>query len=382
MNTDRHRLKTEKNSETYVMYRMTISLLALFTVGLSSVLIAAEAPRAWNVPPPSPAPAARIPVPATRTKKTRAETKLAPAVKVPSSPTSLPPTVPAPAVPPASRVPDVKHCLVSLIQDVHIPAQERGVLVSITVKEGDLVRAAKVDDRSEQGVLANIDEHQAILQKQAAQTRLDAAKAQADDAIAVQYAQASYKVANTEYEQALEINQRVKGTIPEAEVRRLLLTRDRAILQIRKSQLDKRVAQMNAKVHEAEVHAADDLIRRQRIRSPVDGVVVAVFRHAGEWVNPGEPVLRVVGMNPLRVEGFVEGSKYNPADVAHREVIVVAELAKGRRVAFTGKVVFVSPIVQAGGRYRIRAEVTNRTEQGEWLLRPGMATSMIFKERK
>jgi len=268
--------------------------------------------------------------------------------------------------------PHVKHCLVSLIEDVEVPAQERGVLISVPAGEGDQV---KRDD-----LLAQIDDSQARLQKTAAETKLRAAVAQAEDDTDVLYAEAAHKVAETEYRQAVELNRRIRGTIPESEVRRLELMRNRAQMQISKARTEMAVAKMNAQVHQAEVRAADDIIRRQQIRSPVDGAVVAVFRHAGEWVNPGDTVLRVVRMDRLRVEGFLDAAEHNPSEIANRPVTVAVKLARGREVVFTGRIVFVSPLVQAGGKYRIRAEVENRAEKGHWLLCPGATAEMSIGE--
>jgi len=274
----------------------------------------------------------------------------------------------------SSASPVIEHCLVSTVSDVQIPAQAQGVLISLQITEGVLVKPGDL--------LAQLDDAQAQLQKQAAQTRLRAAQQQADADIEVRYAEAAYKVARAEYEQSLEINGRVAGTVPASEVRRQQLQMHRAQLQIGKAELEGSVAKMNAEVHSAEVRAADDLIRRQRIESPLQGVVRNGLRDVGGWVDPGDRVMQVVRMEQRYVEGFVDGKLHNPQDVANRPVVVTAELARSRNVQLPGKVDFVSPVVQAGNKYRIRAVVENRLEQGQWLLRPGMIASLqIITER-
>ena len=45
---------------------------------------------------------------------------------------------------------------------------------------------------------------------------------------------------------------------------------------------------------------------------------------------------------------------------------------------FTGKVVFVSPLVSVGGNYDVFAEVNNRQEDGQWVLRPGLEATMTI----
>ena len=38
---------------------------------------------------------------------------------------------------------------------------------------------------------------------------------------------------------------------------------------------------------------------------------MAVQKQPGEWVQAGEPVLRIARMDLLRVEGFVSAAEYN-----------------------------------------------------------------------
>ena len=83
-------------------------------------------------------------------------------------------------------------------------------------------------------------------------------------------------------------------------------------------------------------------------------------------------------MDRLRVEGFISASEVNVSEIAGGSVAVDVQLARGRKERFNGKVVFVSPIVTSGGKYRVRAEVENRREQGHWLLRPGMNAAMTI----
>ena len=267
----------------------------------------------------------------------------------------------------------ISHCLVSLIDDVQVPAQEAGALVSVLVDEGSLVQ--------EGALLGQIDDRQGQLQKLAAQMERDAALARANDDIEVQYAKASLAVAEAELAQNEEVNRRSPGSITATELRRLRLTKRRTELQIDKSWLDMKVAKMTADVQESAVKLAEENIRRRRILAPLDGIVMTVYRQTGEWVNAGEPVLRVVRMDRLRVEGFVNAAEYNPSEIDSRPVTVEIELARGRRVQFSGQVVLVNPQLQAGNKYRIRAEVENRLDNQHWLLRPGMAAAMSIHLR-
>jgi multidrug resistance efflux pump len=272
--------------------------------------------------------------------------------------------------PPSRESTRVAHCLVSLIQDVQVPAQEAGVLTSLTVREGQHVTTDEL--------MGQIDDATAQMQRDAATIQLRAAMERAEDDIEVRFSAAAHDVAEAEFQEKKVVNDKVPNAVSKMELRRLELTRQRALLQIDKSRMEQRVARMTAQVHEAEVKAAEVNIARREIRAPADGMVVSVFKHAGEWVGPGDAVLRVVRMDRLRIEGFISAAEYNPGEIGDRPVTVEIDLARGRTVQLPGKVVFVSPLVQAGNKYRVRAEAENRQEGGHWLLRPGMDATMTI----
>lgn len=277
---------------------------------------------------------------------------------------------------PEGNGPLIDHCFVSLSDDVEVSAQEAGPLVELVDEQGR-PRPTRDGQTVQRGMLlAQVDDRQPRLQRQAAEAELKAALAKAEDDIEVRYAEAAYRVAQAEYQSALEVNRKVPNTMPQTEVRRLELTQQRARLQIDRSRLEQTVASLQADVNRANVDAAAAAIERRRVVSPIDGVLLAVHKQPGEWVQAGEPLLRIARMDLLRVEGFVSAAEYNASELAERPVTVQLELARGRKVELPGRVTFVSPLVQAGNRYRVRAEVQNRTEQGQWLLRPGMPARM------
>jgi len=262
------------------------------------------------------------------------------------------------------------HCLVSLIEDVQVPAREAGALMKVNVVEGQHVTQGQL--------LAQIDDQQPRLDKMAAELERDAALAKAQDDIEVRYAEAAFAVAGAELERAQAIERKSPGGVTQQEIQKLQLAKQRDDLQIERSKLEMRVARMNADVHQAAVKSADNAVGRRQILSPLAGVVVTIFHEQGEWVAAGEPVLQVIRIDRLRVEGFVNAHEVGPEEVANRPVTVDVQIAGGRTARFSGKIVFVSPLVQAGDKYRVRAEVENRTDAGTPLLRPGMTATMAI----
>jgi macrolide-specific efflux system membrane fusion protein len=286
-------------------------------------------------------------------------------------PASTAPPLQSASPTPAARSVQLTHCLVSLIEDVQVPALEAGALTSVDVVEGQFVTRGQV--------LARIDDRQPLLDEQAAELQRDAALAKAQDDIEVRYAEAALAVAIAELERALAIERRSPGGITQQEIQKLQLAKHRDELQIERSKLELRVARMNADVHEAAVKSAENAVERRQIISPLDGVVVTLFHEKGEWVAAGESVVQVVRIDRLRVEGFLTATEVAPEDVAERPVMIEVQLSGQRAARFVGKVVYVSPLVQAGGKYRVRAEVENRIDNGHPLLRPGMTATMTIQ---
>src|SRR5689334_5618783 len=111
------------------------------------------------------------------------------AVGVPPSTAATP--QPAPSL---AREVQLSHCLVSLIEDVQVPAREAGALMSVGVVEGQYVTQGQL--------LAQIDDQQPRTDKLAAELERDAALVKAQDNIEVRYAEAAFEVAAIELERA------------------------------------------------------------------------------------------------------------------------------------------------------------------------------------
>ncbi len=138
---------------------------------------------------------------------------------------------------------------------------------------------------------------------------------------------------------------------------------------------------MTAKVQEAAVQAADENIFRRQIVAPFDGTVLEVFSRSQRMGQCWGGRAAAGPTRPITSDGFLSGSDFDSAEIAGRHVTVEVELARGRRVAFHGRVVFVSPLIQHGNKFRVRAVVANERQDGHWLLRPGMEATMVIDLR-
>jgi multidrug efflux pump subunit AcrA (membrane-fusion protein) len=273
---------------------------------------------------------------------------------------------------PSGGDPVLERCLVSLVEEAKVPAREPGVLIQLAVREGDVVKKG--------AVIAKIDDNQPQMERRKAVAEHEQAVAKAESDVDVRYSVAAELVAEAEHKKALESHAKVPGSVTEVERDRLMLSEKKGELQIEQAQLERRLAALAAQSKEVEVLAAENAIDRRLIKSPLDGVVVQLFPHEGEWMQPGDPLAHVVRADKLRVEGYVDAARLGPEEVSGRPVTVAVTLTGGRRETFTGKIVFTSPLVESGGDYRVFAEVENRQAPGtqQWLLRPGQTASMTI----
>lgn len=273
----------------------------------------------------------------------------------------------------------IVDCVVGLIQNVDVPAEVSGVLVEIPVKLGMQVEHGTL--------LAKINDSEAQIQLKVANLEHKVALKQANDTINIAFSKASYAVAKAEVHTANESNNLRKGAFSKSEMRRLYLTKEQSRLRIEKANFDLDVAKLTAEARIEQVEAAKMGIEHREIRASFDsqnpgikGVVVEVFKQVNEWVQPGQPVMRIIRMDRLRVEGSLSGDEYNPEEVDGRPVIIEFKRARGEKVQLKGRVVFVNPEVILGNTYSVRAEVDNqKMENGHWLLSPGVFVNMTIE---
>jgi multidrug efflux pump subunit AcrA (membrane-fusion protein) len=267
--------------------------------------------------------------------------------------------------------PTLSGCMVRLDEDVKVPAPEAGVLVLLSVKEGSQVRKGEV--------MGKIYDEEVQMQKKAAEYALGAAYKSAKDDIQYRYAQKSADVAKKTYEALIQSNQSAAKSVPEVEVRKSKLEWEAAILSAEKAQFDQGLASFEYHQKKAERDAAELAIGRRTILAPFDGDVTTIYRHQDEWVSPGDPILRLVRLDTMLVEGALEQSAYDPHEVGGCDVVVEVDMARGRKERFTGRITYVSSLVRIDRRYVVRAEVANRQEHGRWLLRDGMTATMTIR---
>ena len=115
---------------------------------------------------------------------------------------------------------------------------------------------------------------------------------------------------------------------------------------------------LDAKAKYEGLQRAKAALNRRHIKSRINGVVVKVNKHEGEWVQAGETVVRIVQMDRLRVEGDIDGRKYARHEVIGRPVKITVNLTGGGQETVAGKIVYASSIIEATNTPSVRKSTT------------------------
>ncbi len=295
----------------------------------------------------------------------------------------------------SSKVILSEEAQLSLTSNLVIASPHPGIIAAMAVKEGDFVRAG---DR-----VAQLDAEIAEAELVAAEAAFEAARLQSVNDVDRQFAIRSLEVRDRELEQSEIANRRFSGSVTDSELAKLRLVVEQSRLAIEQAAHEQRVAEATADEKAAAMRIAQARLNKHRLLAPASGIVAEVAVEAGEWVEPGKPVVRLISLHPIRVECFVDGRNHGPELVGHRVEFQLEsgipsstdnddlQLAPDELVApsseresnkpncYTGKVVFVSSELHpVTGQARIWAELENANYE----LRAGMIGRLDVLEDK
>jgi multidrug efflux pump subunit AcrA (membrane-fusion protein) len=336
----------------------------------------------------------------------------------------------------------IDRAVLSLIDHADVPAQQAGRIATLSVHEGEAIAAGQtlvqLDDREAKLAVERARRELAIAshaardlsrvnsarkaaekQRQVAieqQVEFDVAQSEALNDVAVRAAAKARDVADNEYQRGLRSREASKNSVSESTLDGLKLELERAILsheqaefqlsvlklkleakraavrtqtlaieaadlEVAEAESLRTLAGLQADLKQHDVEAAELTLAQRSAVSPIDGVVVELPRRAGEWVQPGEKVARVIRLNRLRAEGFLPLAKASPA-LVDRPALIEVGGGDGPTVTRRGRITFVSPDVDPiNQEVRIWAEFENP----DGTLLPGLRATIriaVGEERK
>ena len=260
--------------------------------------------------------------------------------------------------------------LIRLIDTVEVPAGTAGVLAKVLAVEGQQVDAGEL--------VAQIDSHQPQLEFSRAKIELELTKMQIQNDVSVRLAETGHQFATAAFRRLKSAASSLPGSVSESELEELRHEAAKAQLSLEDARRELALARATLQLKQNDVESKVRGVEICRVNAPLSGTVAQVYRKTGEWVEPGEKVIRIISVQRLRAEGFV------PADKVDQElngamVELTIEQPGGALNQLDGRVVFVHPQIDpVNGYMRVWAEIDNR----DGTLRPGMRAQMkIFPDR-
>ncbi len=270
-----------------------------------------------------------------------------------------------------SAVP-VQESVVNFAEELNIPSTESGLIAELNVSVGAAVKWGEP--------IARLDDRAYRIRSRAASLRLDSAMQQINDDLELQYAEKALQEAEAELESSRSIYQDSAGAIPLTTIRRQRLSVERAQLDVARAKKAASLAKTEVELRGADLASIEETIRRLHLQSPLTGVVLQVFRQRGEWVNAGEPVVRVARLDRLDVIALLSAEQLPPQMCRDRSVSVRwVDPVSHSTHRLRGRVSSVQPQRLADSRYRIQATIANErtADAQDWLLHPGTEVQMF-----
>lgn len=247
------------------------------------------------------------------------------------------------------------------LHKIQVAAQSDGLIQDLLAEEGQFVALGES--------LLTIDSRVAAAELQVAEKELEAAAKQAAQTAEVQYAEKAAAVSVEEYKVEKELYEGNASTF--SQLQRKKLEMDRSKLGIDVARVKHETEVLARDVAEAKLDAAKVKLGLYNVVAPYDGIIVERLRDRGEWIRAGEPVLKLMHMNEMKVEAVVELKDLSFSDLQNAPMKVKVQLNAAQVLEIPTKVEFVSPEV-IGNRVRLIAKIQNQKIGDTWLLGDGM----------
>ncbi len=251
------------------------------------------------------------------------------------------------------------------VHKIQVAAQADGLISELLADEG---RTVKKGD-----TLLIIDDRVARAEVAVATKEYEAAKKQAEQTADIEYAKKASEVSDAEYADIFRLYNQGSATYSEA--RRKQLEKERARLGIDVADVKHQQEILTAEVNNEKVKASQVRLDLYKVLAPYDGVIVQRLRDQGEWIRAGEPILRLVHMNEMKVEAFVPTEGINVVQLEGAAMKIAVRISAENVANYDTKVEYASPEIESRN-IRISTRIQNQMVGGGWLLRDGMIASI------
>lgn len=251
------------------------------------------------------------------------------------------------------------ECTISLVHSAILASERVGILRAIEFAEGKEVRKG--------ATVATLGDEIAV-------AALRKSEKEATSDVQIRYASKAAEFANQELEIAKTANNRLEGTVPQVEIKKLELGKQRGVLQIEQAQFEQDVAKLTVNEALAQV---DSYV----VTAPFDGIVRKVHRKPGEAVRQGDPIVEIYSESRMRVTGYVtiaQSYRVSTGDAVKVQLDLKDDDLAIEKIWLDGKVMLVdpegSPLLN---RVQVVAEVENQKfNESKYVLTAGLDAKM------
>lgn len=237
-------------------------------------------------------------------------------------------------------------------RNIEVAAADSGTVAEIGVREGDVVK---------------VDQALGHLNLDVLTATLEIADRSRNAVGKLKSAEAELRLKSERLEKLLVLLERKHAS--QEEVDRTQIEREVAEAQLL-------AVREELAVRELEYARIQHQINQRVFRSPIDGVVIRIYKDQGEFVAPTDPVvMNVVQLDPLTCVFSV------PSTIAsglQTEAVVSLQISEAR-LPVKGTIEFVSPVTDAqSGTVKVKVRLSNESQlyrSGDkcWLQLPGAA---------
>jgi RND family efflux transporter MFP subunit len=224
------------------------------------------------------------------------------------------------------------ECLIEPHEVIEVSTAVEGILESIAVDKGDMVKKGQV---------------LATLESQVEKATVEVARARATMRAALESGQVRLRYGRSKYERAGELYKD-----------KFVSSDDMEEAETEKALAELSLAEANENIHlaELELERAQALLSMRTIRSPITGIVVERFLSPGEFAQ-AQPILQLAQIDPLNVEVVASVDHYGSIKVGTEAEVMPEEPVGG---IYSATVTLVDRVIDAAsGTFGVRLELGN-----------------------
>ncbi len=255
---------------------------------------------------------------------------------------------------------ELQTALVRLADIRELSVEDAGIVKEVLVEDGDSVEAGQL--------LVQLDDVEARTAFERAKKELEVARLSAASEVEIQRAEKILRFSEAEWKRAQASAEKLRSSFSLSELEQRKLNFDQAALDLEKARNERAILKATAEIKQSDVERSEHRLLQRRVEAPIRCVVARINRQSGEWVEPGETLVRLVSSDRLWAEGVIAVADYRPTLKGSRASLQF-NLSGDRTLDLSGEVVFVSPENDPhNGQIQVRVAFANPDQ----LIRPGM----------